>query len=138
VDQREPLHGHRRDLHGIDHARHALTVDWSQANSIYAEQDCLVSEQGAPLAKGFDPALTGLDYEMPCSIERTDGYCPGNAWYDYNGINFCAQSTSYGNTGRMSDVLYHEYGQPHPPDLQLDLAPRPACTRGTRTSARSC
>jgi hypothetical protein len=87
------------------------TIDWSQANSIYSERDCFsyINKQHRWL-KNLDPAFTGLDYEMPCSVERTDGYCPGNAWYDYNGINFCAQSATYGNTGRMSDVAYHEYG----------------------------
>ena len=37
------------------------------------------------------------------------GYCPGNAWWDGTNINFCAQATSYGNTARMGDVVYHEY-----------------------------
>ncbi|RPJ41791.1 MAG: hypothetical protein EHM19_11120, partial [Candidatus Latescibacterota bacterium] len=87
------------------------TIDWSQANSIYSERDCFsyLNKQHRWL-KALDPSFTGMDYEMPCSVERTDLYCPGNAWYDYNGINFCVSSASYGNTGRMSDVLFHEYG----------------------------
>jgi hypothetical protein len=51
-----------------------------------------------------------MDYEMTCWVERTDGYCPGNAWWDGSSINMCVSSSSYGNTGRMADVVYHEYG----------------------------
>ncbi|MBM3320456.1 MAG: hypothetical protein FJY73_07245 [Candidatus Eisenbacteria bacterium] len=87
------------------------TIDWSNTNSLASERDCFsyINKQHRWL-KNLDPTFTPLDYVMPCVVERTDGYCPGNAWYDYNGINFCVQSSSYGNTGRMGDVAYHEYG----------------------------
>ena len=50
---------------------------------------------------------TQLDF--PVYVNRTDGYCPGNAWYDGSSINFCVGSTSYGNTS-FASVAYHEYG----------------------------
>jgi len=46
---------------------------------------------------------------FPVSVNRTDGYCPGNAWYDGSSINFCESSSSYGNTA-FASVSQHEYG----------------------------
>lgn len=46
---------------------------------------------------------------FPVYVNRSDGYCPGNAWYDGSSINFCVGSTSYGNTS-FASVSYHEYG----------------------------
>ena len=43
------------------------------------------------------------------NVNRSDLYCPGNAWYDGNSLNFCVGSTSYGNTA-FASVAYHEYG----------------------------
>ncbi|MFH1680603.1 MAG: hypothetical protein ABIH26_08170, partial [Candidatus Eisenbacteria bacterium] len=87
------------------------TIDWSTLNSLDSERDCFsyINKQHRWL-KSLDPTFLPMDYEMPCVVERTDGYCPGNAWYDYYGINFCAPGSGYGNTGRMGDVAYHEYG----------------------------
>ncbi len=42
-------------------------------------------------------------------VNRSDGYCPGNAWWDGT-INFCAGSASYGNTGELQQVVHHEFG----------------------------
>jgi hypothetical protein len=87
------------------------TIDWNTANSLNSERDCFayVNKEHDWL-KALDPVWTGLDYEMTCRVERTDLYCPGNAWWDGSSINFCVGSSSYGNTGRMADVLFHEYG----------------------------
>jgi hypothetical protein len=60
--------------------------------------------------KAIDNTFNGLDYAMPASVGRTDGFCPGNAWWDGTGINFCEQSGSSANSGRVGDVVYHEYG----------------------------
>jgi len=46
---------------------------------------------------------------FPVRVNRMDGYCPGNAWYDGGGINFCSASSPYPNTA-FSSVIYHEYG----------------------------
>lgn len=49
--------------------------------------------------------------EMDVYVNRTDGYCPGNAWYDswdYS-INFCSAGGQYPNTAWQS-VIHHEYG----------------------------
>jgi hypothetical protein len=49
------------------------------------------------------------DTNFPVRVNRTDGYCPGNAWYDGSSINFCSAGSSYPNTAWQS-VLFHEYG----------------------------
>jgi hypothetical protein len=46
---------------------------------------------------------------FPVWVNRTDKYCPGNAWYDYESINFCATGDVYPNTA-FSVVVHHEYG----------------------------
>jgi len=46
---------------------------------------------------------------MPISVNRTDLYCPGNAWYDGTGVNFCLGNTTYTNTA-FASVAHHEYG----------------------------
>ncbi len=46
---------------------------------------------------------------FPVYVMRTDGYCPGNAWYDGFSINFCAAGSGYANTAWQS-VVHHEYG----------------------------
>jgi hypothetical protein len=87
------------------------TIDWHSGNSLDSERDCFAYVNNEhDWLKDLDPVWTGMDYEMTCTVERTDLYCPGNAWWDGSSINFCVQSVDYGNTGRMADVLYHEYG----------------------------
>ena len=57
-----------------------------------------------------NPAYPLLDFDSwPVYVNRTDGYCPGNAWYDYSSINFCSSSSTYGNTAFQS-VIDHEFG----------------------------
>jgi hypothetical protein len=48
---------------------------------------------------------------FPLYVMRTDGYCPGNAWYDGSSLNFCAANIGqdYGDTA-YSSVVHHEYG----------------------------
>jgi hypothetical protein len=44
-------------------------------------------------------------------VNRTDSYCPGNAWYSSGGpsMNFCVSSATYGNSA-FGSVIHHEYG----------------------------
>ncbi len=46
---------------------------------------------------------------FPVNVNRTDVYCPGNAWYDYSSINFCVGSSAYSNTS-FASINHHEYG----------------------------
>ncbi len=53
--------------------------------------------------------------DFPVYVNRNDGYCPGNAWYDpwEQSINFCRRGTDsgqeYANTS-FASVSQHEYG----------------------------
>lgn len=55
------------------------------------------------------PALDATDFEV--NVNRTDGYCPGNAWYSpgEQSINFCQAGPNNPNTA-WSSVIFHEYG----------------------------
>jgi Zn-dependent metalloprotease len=107
------------DIHGGGDASHSgtivpgtpYTIDWDATNSIDSERDVFAYvNREHDWLKAIDPDYTGMDYEMTAWVERTDGYCPGNAWWDGSTINLCVGNATYGNTGRMGDVVYHEYG----------------------------
>jgi hypothetical protein len=53
----------------------------------------------------------GFVLDFPVYVNRTDGFCPGNAWYDpgLRSINFCQEGGGFPNTAWTS-VVYHEYG----------------------------
>ncbi|MBM90950.1 MAG: hypothetical protein CMJ35_04960 [Phycisphaerae bacterium] len=55
------------------------------------------------------PLIAGTS--MDITVNRTDGFCPGNAWYDSveDSINFCLSGSSNPNTA-WSSVVHHEYG----------------------------
>jgi hypothetical protein len=89
------------------------TIDWNSSNSDDDDRDVFAYVNRIhDCMKGMDPTFTDIDYEMTAVIQRTDGYCPGNAWWDIGleTINFCSAGSGYGNTGRMGDVVFHEYG----------------------------
>jgi hypothetical protein len=46
---------------------------------------------------------------FPVRVNRVDGYCPGNAWYDGSSTNFCSAASGYANTS-FASVSQHEYG----------------------------
>lgn len=84
---------------------------WDDSNSDKAERDAWYhSNVVRNWIKALDPSFTGLDYRMRVRVNRVDGYCPGNAWWDGQGMNFCLEGNSYGNTASIGDVVYHEYG----------------------------
>jgi subtilisin-like proprotein convertase family protein len=66
----------------------------------------------------YNPSYpTFTDTNIRTTVMRTDGYCPGNAWYSYPdyssptrySINFCAAGSSNPNTA-FSSVVHHEFG----------------------------
>jgi hypothetical protein len=60
----------------------------------------------------FNPAYPALDEtNFPVYVNRTDGFCPGNAWYDSGeqSINFCLSAGGFPNMA-WSSVVHHEYG----------------------------
>ena len=84
---------------------------FNDTNSHFAERDGWYhANRVRDFVKSLDPSFTALDYQMRVRVNRTDGYCPGNAWWDGFNMNFCKGSASYGNTASLGDVVYHEYG----------------------------
>ena len=61
----------------------------------------------------FNPTYPGIynDIDFPVYVNRTDVFCPGNAWYDNSdfSINFCSAGSGYPNTA-YSTIIHHEYG----------------------------
>lgn len=67
---------------------------------------------------GFNPDYpTFTDTDILVRVNRTDGFCPGNAWYSepdpgsasgYS-INFCSSSANRPNTA-WSSIVHHEFG----------------------------
>ncbi|MFO0872922.1 MAG: hypothetical protein U0575_02990 [Phycisphaerales bacterium] len=55
------------------------------------------------------PTLANPDFSV--SVNRTDGFCPGNAWYSPSGpsVNFCQADAGHPNTA-FASVVYHEFG----------------------------
>ncbi|MCP4246523.1 MAG: hypothetical protein GY778_05690 [bacterium] len=77
---------------------------------------------GANVVRDFTASFNPLyptftDTNIPCWTNRTDGFCPGNAWYDPSdggsptgySINFCRTGGGFPNTAWTS-VIYHEFG----------------------------
>ncbi len=93
---------------------HPVTLLWDGANSRRDERTTFYHTNLAhDFLKAIDPDFTRLDYSMHAIVGREDGFCPGNAWWDGIGTNYCAPgdgAVSYYNTGTLGNVIYHEYG----------------------------
>jgi hypothetical protein len=88
-----------------------LQISWTNANSRQDERSVFWhGNRVHDFVKSLDATFTQLDYAMPTSIGNTGGICPGNAWWDGNGMNYCNAGGQYSNTGELGDVVYHEYG----------------------------
>lgn len=58
-------------------------------------------------AKSFAPDLPYLDELLQANVNINNS-C--NAFYDGSSVNFFRQAGNCGNTGRLADVAYHEFG----------------------------
>lgn len=95
-------------------ANDTLNVLWTPANSDTAERDAWYHSLLAhTYLKNIEPAFTGLDYRVPCTV-NINATC--NAFWDGVGINFYrwgirpSDGRACANTGEIADVVYHEYG----------------------------
>jgi len=87
-----------------------LTVAFTDANSQADERDVFDAVNDIhTFFQTFAPEFSYPNGSINGYVSRTDGYCPGNAWWD-GSINFCAASGSYANTGEIQGVVQHEYG----------------------------
>jgi hypothetical protein len=88
-----------------------FSITWDGSDARYDERDVFFhGNRIHGFMKNIDSGFTGLDYSVPSSVGNTGGICPGNAWWDGTGMNFCAQGGSFANIGRIGNVVYHEYG----------------------------
>lgn len=90
-------------------------ITWSAGNARQDEVDVYFhAERAHRFMTDVDPDfdLVALPQPMLSYVGRTDGFCPGNAWWSPGPktINFCEAGGSYENTGEMGNVIYHEYG----------------------------
>ncbi len=87
------------------------TVTWSSAAN-ELEDAQLTSFLHASFVRHFaktrlDPALAWIDEPLPVFVNES-GSC--NAFASESGIHFLRSSGMCQNTGRLADVIYHEYG----------------------------
>lgn len=88
-----------------------LTINWVGAAQRADERDSFFhGNRVHDFMKEIDATFTDLDYAMVTSVGRTDGFCPGNAWWDGSGMNYCEAGAGSANTGRIGNVVYHEFG----------------------------
>jgi Zn-dependent metalloprotease len=82
-------------------------MHWNDGNAQDDERDTyLHGNRSHDWIKWVDPAMTQADYSMPANVSLNQT-C--NAYWDGYGINFFREGGGCGNTGRMGDVVYHEY-----------------------------
>jgi len=103
--------------------------EWNASNSRASERDAYYQAFVAHTnIKALDPSLTGLDYQMPITVDIFDRDC--NAFYDGFGINFFGESGRCVNTARIADVVLHEYGHGITDRVYRPLAPSGAMHEG--------
>ncbi len=87
-----------------------LTVVWDNGNSRQDERDTFDAINDIhDFFELFAPGFGYTNQRISAYVNRTDGYCPGNAWWDGT-INFCAEGGGYANTGEIQGVAHHEFG----------------------------
>ncbi len=87
-----------------------FTVIFDESNSRQDERDAFDAVNDIhDFFETFAPGFSLTQQRMQTFVNRTGGYCPGNAWWDGT-INFCAQGEDNGNTGEIQGVIFHEYG----------------------------
>ena len=95
---------------GSANAGEPFTVAWDDGNSRQDERDVFEAVNRIhTFFQVFAPEFPYANQSITAYVNRTDGYCPGNAWWNGT-INFCAAGGSYGNTGEIQQVVEHEFG----------------------------
>ncbi len=87
-----------------------LDLVWDNSNSRQDERDVFDAVNDMHVFfQDVAPEFTYASQSITAYVNRTDGYCPGNAWWNGT-INFCAAGSGYANTGEIQGVVYHEHG----------------------------
>ncbi len=87
-----------------------FTIPWNNSNSRQDERDVFDAINDIrDFFQEFDPTFSYVNQQIDAYVNRNDGYCPGNAWWNGT-INFCAAGGAYANTGEIQGVVHHEFG----------------------------
>ncbi|MCP3936933.1 MAG: M4 family metallopeptidase, partial [Actinomycetia bacterium] len=87
-----------------------FTVDFEEGNSRQDERTTFDAINDVhDFFDLFDDTFGYSNVGINAYVNRTDGYCPGNAWWDGT-INFCDAGGSNNNTGELQQVVHHEFG----------------------------
>ncbi len=90
-----------------------LDIDFNDTNS-RADERYTFDAFGRlhDLFLAIDPTFSYINELKNDYVNRTDGYCPGNAWWDPvdDSTNLCAAGGQYANTGEIQQVVEHEFG----------------------------
>lgn len=87
-----------------------FTIDWDDSNSRQDERTSFDAiNQVHDFFELFAPGFGYSNTRINCYVNRSDGYCPGNAWWNGT-INFCAAGSGFANTGELQGVVHHEFG----------------------------
>ncbi|MBU1700361.1 MAG: T9SS type A sorting domain-containing protein [Candidatus Eisenbacteria bacterium] len=83
-------------------------IFWDDSNSRVDERDVFIHTTGIhEHVKSADENWTDLDYPLPAHV-NIDAFC--NAFWNGESINFYHEENDCANTGRLGDVIAHEYG----------------------------
>jgi len=86
-----------------------LALVWNDTNARHDERDVFDAVNDIHLFfLDFDPTFGYVNQRINAYVGRSDGYCPGNAWWDGT-INFCNAGSGYANTGEIQGVVHHEF-----------------------------
>ncbi|MBD3219987.1 T9SS type A sorting domain-containing protein [bacterium] len=86
------------------------TVTWDDLNARQDERDVFEAVNRIhTFFQDIDPDFSYINQPINAYVNRSDGYCPGNAWWNGT-INFCAAGGDYSNTGELQQVVEHEFG----------------------------
>lgn len=105
------------DVNNVDGAQAAFsgtitpgvpfTLHWNDAQSRADERDTYYHvDVTHALLQSIDPAWHDLDFPLPANVNLQQG-C--NAFWDGESINMFHEQGGCGNTGRIGDVVSHEY-----------------------------
>jgi MYXO-CTERM domain-containing protein len=86
------------------------TVVWNESGNEYTDSQLTTFihlNRVIEYSRGFAGDLPYLDTTVQANVNIND-QC--NAFYDGNGVNFFVAAGGCGNTGRLPDVVYHEFG----------------------------
>jgi hypothetical protein len=85
-------------------------LSFDDTNSRPDERDAWVHVNRAhDFLIALDPDFTLMNVPVTAYVGRQDLNCPGDAWYDYGTLNFCAAAGGFANTATIGSVIYHEY-----------------------------